>query len=442
MDNQTTPEIKQSAQYQGQIKAGARALVETWKQKLSRAQEEGTKVVWTFVPNSHHYELIASFDMPLLHVLPEFNGMRTCLMQTNQTYLDRAEEMGYSADVCGYLKIDAGMIDYGLQHPDMGKIPRPDLIICPPLCNTFLKWAEMWQDRFDTPVSVLDMPVRYVETPEEYLRSETYKEDKRFMLAQLEDLIEVLEKLSGKKFDPDKLAERQTEWNQVISLWSEILELNKAVPAPLDVFEDGFNMFASLMTYRGAAEPKAAIAYLETAKLEIEERIALGQSAVSPEKYRFVFSWAPILYDMRGYLDLFRSRGGVAFVQSLYLEVHETSWKYDTSRPLESLAEAILYVNMPNSANCFWNRGSHLLKILRDYSADALVVQAFKSCRLVSTPLLHLKEMAQEAGIPTLSLDGDLFEKRYFSYAATKNRIDAFFERIDSQRIRRQREGR
>jgi benzoyl-CoA reductase subunit B len=45
------------------------------------------------------------------------------------------------------------------------------------------------------------------------------------------------------------------------------------------------------------------------------------------------------------------------------------------------------------------------------------------------------EEFTRARGIPTLLLESDLVDPRYFQHAQLKNRIDAFFESLEHRRI-------
>ena len=75
--------------------------------ELSNAKETGKKVVYTFVPGNLT-ELILSFDM--LPVYPEINALQSGMRKKSGAYIREAEKLGFSEDVCTYVKCDIGMM--------------------------------------------------------------------------------------------------------------------------------------------------------------------------------------------------------------------------------------------------------------------------------------------------------------------------------------------
>lgn len=420
----TAPQPK----YQGAARRGQKALISKWFKNLEEAHEKGQKVAYAFVLPSA-YELLRAFDIQVI-ALPEVQSLQCAVKKVASQYLAKAEEMGYSLDVCGYVKVDVGLLNMEMEHP-LGKIPPPDLIVCPTGCNTYLKWVEIWREYFDVPIIVLDQPTRIIDT-HKYWGSETFKHDRAYMMSQLQDLISACEKITGKKFDPDRLAEYEDKWNKVVELWVEIKNLNKRVPAVFDAFEDGLYYMGGIQSSRGSDE---VLAFLKEVKLELEERIALNLYPVPEERFRILIDFAPCWSNLRRFVELFK-KWNVVFVYGTYMSMLiETAFRYDISRPLESLAESLLFLNVPQSVLHVFNRLPMMLDVCRDYKCDGVVLHAIKSCRVISGAIADYREQLQRHGIPALLLESDLVDARYFSEAQMKNRIDAFFEALEHKKF-------
>jgi benzoyl-CoA reductase subunit B len=60
-----------------------------------------------------------------------------------------------------------------------------------------------------------------------------------------------------------------------------------------------------------------------------------------------------------------------------------------------------------------------------------------KSCRLFSAGQGDMREyFTRELNVPTLMVESDLEDPRYYAEAQMKNRIDAFFESLQYKRLR------
>jgi benzoyl-CoA reductase subunit B len=86
----------------------------------------------------------------------------------------------------------------------------------------------------------------------------------------------------------------------------------------------------------------------------------------------------------------------------------------------------------------FLQRYEQIRRYCEEWSADALVIHSVKSCRLFSAGQGDMREyFTKELGIPTLLVESDIEDPRYFSEAQMKNRIDAFFESLEHKKLLR-----
>ncbi|MCK5439584.1 MAG: 2-hydroxyacyl-CoA dehydratase, partial [Gemmatimonadetes bacterium] len=116
-------------------------LFREWFEELDQVAENGTGAAYVFVMGSLS-ELLRVFDLPI--VFPEINSLQTAVRRVAHEYLSEAEDYGYSPDICGYVKADVAVQLDGGNHP-MGKIPKPSIAVLTNACNTYIKWAEIWE---------------------------------------------------------------------------------------------------------------------------------------------------------------------------------------------------------------------------------------------------------------------------------------------------------
>jgi benzoyl-CoA reductase subunit B len=129
-------------------------LFRVWFEDLTQAAEDERGAAYVFVMGSLA-ELLRVFDLPI--VFPEINSLQTAVRRVAHEYLNEAEDYGYSPDVCGYVKADVATQLRGGEHP-MGRIPKPVLALNTNACNTYIKWAEIWERMYDIPTYTLDIP--------------------------------------------------------------------------------------------------------------------------------------------------------------------------------------------------------------------------------------------------------------------------------------------
>jgi benzoyl-CoA reductase subunit B len=213
--------------------------------------------------------------------------------------------------------------------------------------------------------------------------------------------------------------------------------LTKHHPAPFDAYFDSINMMGPINVLRGTRE---AAEFFEDAVAEFGGLVAQGLSPLSEERFRTVVEGPPPYPYYKNFRNLM-SRWGAVAVQSTYSTVGgiwEFGFRHDPRRPLESIAEQMLYQNLTNRS--IVARYGQIKRYVEEWEADALVIHSIKSCRLFSAGQGDMREyFTKELGVPTLLVESDLEDPRYYAEAQIKNRIDAFFEALEHRKLVRAR---
>lgn len=408
---------------------GAR-LFRSWFDELAVASAEGHGAAYVFVMGSLA-ELLRCFDFPL--VFPEINSLQTAVRHTAHEYLDQAEDYGYSPDICGYVKADVATQLRGGQLP-MGRIPKPALAVCTNACNTYIKWAEIWERMYDTPVFTLDVPGSRSADLGPHYGDAALDNDRRYVLAQLRELIALCERISGVRFDIDRLRQHMAWANTMSSSWRRILHLNAARPAVFNALTDGTIYLGVANTMRGT---EAGARYFEDLVEEMEFKTEHALGTLTAEQHRLIFVGVPCYPMFRRFGELFTEWGGT-FVGSTYLWFASgganTGFQYDLDHPLESLADGIL-LNVRSAMDSMLFPTETLLHMTEALDADGVVYHPIKSCRTVSTGLADTRRALMERiDMPSLFIESDMMDRRVVSEAQLKNRIDAFFEGLAARR--------
>lgn len=397
--------------------------------KLETATAYGRKVAATFVPGNLN-ELIMCFDM--LNNLPEINAIQNGMRKKTGGYIMEAEKRGHSEDVCTYVKADLGMIAKGNIGPDGQKLPDPDLLLLSYTgCFTFMKWFELLREQYKCETAMLHVPYQGDGKITANMVSYVVKQIK-------EEVIPKLERVSGVKFDIDRLRENLARSARAEEDLVWVLESAKAKPSPIDAYFGGVYYIGPIFTaFRGTED---AVEYYRLLRAEIGERLARGQGPVTPagdmtgERYRLVVEGPPNWTSFRDFWKMFYEEGAVV-VASTYSKVgglYDLGFRHDPDRPLESLAEYCL--------GCYTNRNlparvDLIEKYMEEYQADGLLINSIKSCNSFSAgQLLVLREIERRSGKPGAFIESDLVDPRYFSPANIKNRLESYFQMVDQRR--------
>lgn len=388
------------------------------------------KVASTFVPGNLN-ELLMCFD--IVNNLPEINAIQNAMRKKSGDMILEAERAGHSEDVCTYVKADIGMMAKGNVAPNGKPFPDPDLLLLSYTgCFTFMKWFELLREQYRCPTVMLHVPYAADGKPTRNMRD--------YIVSQLkEEVIPTLEKVSGVRFDIDRLREylRKSAAAEDDLVW--MLEQSKRKPSPIDCYFGGVYYLGPIFTaFRGTDE---AIEYYRMLRQEIEERIARGLCAQTPEgdmpeeNYRLVVEGPPNWTSFRDFWKMFHEAGAVV-VASSYTKVGGVydydGFRHDPDHPLESLADYCLgvYTN-----RCLPVRVDMLSRNILEYDADGLLINSIKSCNSFSAgQLVMLREIEKRTGKPGAFIETDLVDPRYFSAANVKNRLESFFQMIDQKR--------
>jgi benzoyl-CoA reductase subunit B len=406
------------------------ALFKDWFTELDQTAANGGQAAYVFVMGSLN-EILKSFDLPV--VFPEINSLQTAVRRVAHEYLDEAEDYGYSPDICGYVKADVAVQLRGGQHP-MGQIPPPSLTVLTNACNTYIKWAEIWERMYETPTFTIDIPGTRQAGTQTWQGAADFEADRRYIEVQLTELISLCEEVTGKKFDIDRFREVLGHANTMSRCWSRILELNSARPALFNAVTDGTIFLGVANGFRGT---ETGARYFERLVEEMEYKAANGIGQTIEEKYRLLFVGVPCYPIFRRFNELF-SEWDATFVNSTYLWFASggtnRGFEYDLADPLASLAEGTL-VSVRDAMDSMFHQNEILADMITDFDADGVIYHPIKSCRTVSTGLADGRRyLTEQIDIPTLFIESDMMDRRVVSEAQMKNRIDAFFEGLESRR--------
>ena len=426
------PREEKKSAYQGRMHLLQKEMIGRYYERLTAAAEgKGDKAVYMMI-SGNPVELIQAFD--LLPVYPEVNALQLAVKKQCLPYILQAEEMGYSIDNCAYVKADVGMYFGGRKTP-FATIPKPDFILCNYVgCNVYLQWFEHLGEYSGAPIYNLDIPFSRIAS------GEPTAEDLRYVVKQLEEVIEICERMTGKKLDYAKLQRIVALSGETGDLWSEIKKLTRRRPAPFDAYFDSVTMMAPLYCLRGTED---GLLFFQEAYREMKEKADQREGPLPEEKFRFVIEGPPPWPYLRTFRDMF-SRWGAVAVASTYSTVGglwEFGFRHDPQRPLESIAEHMLTWNLTNRN--FLQRYQQIKEYMESWDADALVIHSVKSCRLFSAGQGDMREyFTKDLGIPTLLIESDIEDPRYFAEAQLRNRVDAFFESLEHKKLLAQQKGR
>lgn len=409
--------------YRGQIHQKQRDLMMDWYGRLSEAAE-GRRNSVAMMISGNCVELLDAFD--IVPIYPEVNALQLAIRHQSLEPILVAEEMGYATDNCAYVKADIGAWVKGIT-PTGKPLPKPDLLLCNFVgCNTYLKWFEHVAVLTGAPIFVLDVPFLVEDHPTPAAIE--------YVTRQLHELVKRLEEITGKKFDLDRFREAVRCSGEVGELWSRVKRLAQNSPSPFDAYFDAITLMGPLYVYRARPE---GIGFFRAVVEEMEQKVRNHEGVYDRERFRVVMEGPPPYPFFRAFRDMFAkwSATAVASTYSTVGGLWEFGFRHDPDRPFESVAHHMLEHNVTNRN--YLQRYEQIRRYVQEWHADGVVIHFVKSCRLFSAGQGDMRDyFTKVLGVPTLYIESDIEDPRYFSEAQIRNRIDAYFESLDHRKSR------
>lgn len=370
-----------------------------------KAYQKDSIVAWrsSFVPS----EILFALD--IIPFPPESVVSMFANSHLTDEILETAEDNNYSRDTCSFLRSTVGSIinDY---------MPTPDFLIATSLyCHGSAQIFYSISKRYNRPFYYIDVPYDY---------DRPYAID--YVAKQIEEIMKKMAKQCGKEFNVDKLKLAIEYSNQARDYYARAMELRKNQPTPM-LGGEAIDYAIVLAHTFGCPE---MIEICKTLYEELKEKTDKGIGSLDEEHHRILWRqlrpyYSNVLFE---YLEL-KHKSAVVFE-----EANSIYWQsMDVDDPFRSIARK-LFSNPPTDFSKKWL--THTTSLVEEYSIDGIVEFAHWGCRFLSAGTQIVKDALQSKNIPLLIIDGDCIDRRDYSDAQIKTRIDAFVEIMDRKKRR------
>jgi len=380
-----------------------------------QAKAQGKPVGW-MPPMNGAIELFYAMD--LQPVFPENWSPICAAFGLADKNFQVSEGMGYSRDLCGYLRNIIGYVHGMAKEKDnpMGGLPEPDILLSPGGgCVPVMKIFQELRRRYPAArVFDADLPQVAVEDIKQYHVD--------YAISEMHRLIDFLTATTGRKMNYDRLREVVSLSDRACDLWDEIMSYRRCIPTPFSAAEIGI-MFV-MVTRQGT---QAAVDFLTNVRDEVRERAEAGAGVIEQEKLRLFWDNIPLWYNM-GLFNYFEKMGGVVVA-----ETYSAAWslRLDPGHPLDALARKSLMSYPLVSCVSVKKRIEMVLKACREYSIDGAILHRNKSCVPITLGQMDIKRALEtELGIPSVIIDADHMDQQNFSIGPFQTRVDAFMEML------------
>ncbi len=394
-----------------------KAVMADYFRGLNRAAVEGApKIAWCSSVGPS--ELLLSLGFAVYY--PENHAAMLGAARLAGRAIPAANAVGYSPDICSYLTSDIGAFlrketPLSKAYPEIGAVPRPDILVYNNIqCRDVQEWFSWYARELKVPLLGIAGPRNVSVLTPDLLGG---------IARQIRDLIPPLERIAGVRFDIDRLRTVVERSRRGSALWKKVLETNRAVPAPMSFFDAVVHMGPAVVL-RGTEE---SASYYEILLREVEGRAARGEGAVDGERFRLYWEGMPIWGKLRDLAELFISLRA-AVVASTYCN----SWIFDhedAEDPFQFLARAAAELFIARDEE---EKERYLRDMTARYRADGIIFHDAKTCPHNSNNRYGLPERLEKtAGIPSVTIHGDLNDLRCFSEEQARTAIEAFLESLE-----------
>lgn len=350
--------------------------------------------------------------------------------------VEEVERRGYMRDMCSYMRVYWGSMF--LNRTPWGEFPRPDLITCQSDCDYRGKWYQVVEEYLGVPRYCTDGCVHSV--TDGTLKG---KENAiRFIMNQYEDFIQWLEKFTGRKYDDSKLIEACANAYKSRALWGEVIQLNGAIPAPLD--------YKLLLPFFMAIEwypyEKECVDMMTSLRDEVRYRVKNQIAATANERCRVLHEGLAPWFAL--YLFTYFRQAGVAVVggshhygfvplvqkprpDGLFYPEDPINWEGVPHTREEAIRFRAMHQFYGEKLRLDVQARIMLqLESVRAWKAQGVILMYDRGCGRVSLGMPEVKLALQRERVPTLSYETNRVDPGEWSWTQVQDSCDTFLENL------------
>ena len=388
--------------------------------ELDRASKSGEKKI-AWCTSVGPAELLLS--MGFLVYYPENHGALLGTSRMSTEVIPNANVIGYSPDICSYLTADIGAYLKGVTplskaFEGIQSVPKPDVLVYNTnQCRDVKDWFGWYSRELNVPLLGIHTHRNPTEIEENVVSS---------IAQQIKDLVEPLEKISGNKFDLEKLKKVVSLSRECSELWKEVLQTASTNPSPLTFFDGTIHMGPAVVL-RGTQQ---AVDYYKILLKELKERVKNKEGAVEDEKFRIYWEGMPVWGRLRAHSELFANLKACVLAST-----YCNSWiftDFDPEDPFTSMAKAYSELFIVKSDEA---KEKYMKRMIDFFKIDGVIYHDAKTCPNNSNNRYGMPQrLEKETGIPSLIINGDLNDLRLISDEQTKTNVEAFIEQLEENK--------
>ena len=375
------------------------------------------------------HEIFHAMDIPL--VSNQWWSAYISAKRLSGRYFTTMDELGYPANRCRYCSLGlACTLANDPASAPWGGLPTPTVLVARLTCDCVQQVFTQWARALGTDFFPFEAPAWEHKQADWFLHAndrweEVFQPDRiLLMVEEMRDLIALLERKTGRRFDTDKFVHLMERINEQEGYIAEAAQLvGAARPCPVAITDQMPNTMIP-QWHRGS---DWAVAHARRFRDEVAARVRDGVGVAAHERLRLMWIGAGVWHDT-GFYQALEERLGAVFVWSMYMPFAGPQYIRDLKgRPFEALASRVCSMNevlhLPP-----WMNG-WMVHEARRCGIDAAVMLVPPDSRLSQSGTRLTCLALQEAGIPVLMLDADMVDAKQWNHEQMVGLVEDFLRR-------------
>ncbi len=365
------------------------------------------------------------YAMDVQPMLPENSATISAAQKQSKGFIEYAEQLGFSYDMCSYFKTNVGAFDKQVEI-NKGGIRKPTFMFSSDvICDTHVHWFQVQSERMGG-VPHYSIGVPHIVSNTSARQREYYK---KYVQEQMLEFLEFVKQRTGHELNMEKAREVAANSYELSEVWRDIYNLRKTVPSPIST-KDTFGGLFPLFTMCGLKSP---IKLYKRMYKEAKTRVDAGVGALPNEEFRIMFEGIPFWHNLK-YFATMEKWGAI-----IVYEPYTFAFSKFFSNPFEQITKERLLKDpiecMSTLMLSFWynfdldTRVKWFKQTVKDWKIDGVILHNNVSCRPNTTAFYDLKRrLNEEADIPSLIIDADQNDPRKLNEVQVSNQIESFIE--------------
>lgn len=390
----------------------------------SRVIDRGEPFILAQADTPH--EIFHAMDIPLIS--NQWWSAYISAKRLSGRYFQAMDDLGYPSNRCRYCSLGLGCTLSGdSATAPWGGLPKPTLLVARLTCECVEHVFSQWARALDVEFFPMEAPAW------EHKQTDWFRHSKddwesvygarriALMVEEMQELIVLLERKTGRRFDPQKLESLMLRINEQEGYIAEATNLiASARPCPVSIVEQMPNTMIP-QWHRGS---EWAVNHARRFRDEVAERVRSGLGVAPQERLRLMWIGAGLWHDTSFYQAL-EDRFGAVFVWSMYMPFAEPQYIRNLlGRPMHALASRICSMNEVLHLPPWMS--SWMVSEARRFEVDAAVMLMPPDNRLSQSGTSLTQLALREAGVPVLSLSADMVDDQNWDHQKMVSVMETF----------------